>query len=83
MKIMELLNTLYNLMGLVFVLGTVVSMGMSLTFAKITRPLQVLDAVTCSFSSCLHCDVLINENAGFRLLGNTWGVKRNYPDLTF
>jgi hypothetical protein len=30
---MELLNTLYNLMGLVFVLGTIASMGLSLTIA--------------------------------------------------
>jgi len=28
---MELLNTLYNLMSLVFVLGTMASMGLSLT----------------------------------------------------
>jgi BASS family bile acid:Na+ symporter len=37
---MELLNTLYNLMGLVFVLGTIVSMGMSLTMKQITGPLR-------------------------------------------
>jgi predicted Na+-dependent transporter len=37
---MELLNTLYNLMGLVFVLGTVVSMGLNLTIAQITGPLR-------------------------------------------
>lgn len=37
---MELLNTLYNLMGLVFVLGTIVSMGLSLTMAQITGPLR-------------------------------------------
>jgi predicted Na+-dependent transporter len=37
---MELLNTLYNLMGLVFVLGTISSMGLSLTIAQITRPLR-------------------------------------------
>jgi predicted Na+-dependent transporter len=37
---MELLNTLYNLMGLVFVLGTIVSMGLSLTIAQITGPLR-------------------------------------------
>lgn len=28
---MELLDTLYNLMGLVFVLGTIISMGLSPT----------------------------------------------------
>jgi predicted Na+-dependent transporter len=37
---MELLNTLYNLMSLVFVLGTMASMGLSLTMAQITRPLR-------------------------------------------
>lgn len=37
---MELLNTLYNLMGLVFVLGTIASMGLSLTIKQITGPLR-------------------------------------------
>lgn len=37
---MEFLNTLYNLMGLVFVLGTICSMGLSLTMAQITGPLR-------------------------------------------
>lgn len=37
---MEIFNTLYNLMGLVFVLGTIVSMGLSLTMAQITGPLR-------------------------------------------
>ena len=37
---MDLLNTLYNLMGLVFVLGTIVSMGLSLTMKQITGPLR-------------------------------------------
>jgi predicted Na+-dependent transporter len=37
---MELLNTLYNLMGLVFVLGTIISMGLSLTMSQITGPLR-------------------------------------------
>lgn len=37
---MELLTTLYNLMGLVFVLGTIISMGLSLTMAQITGPLR-------------------------------------------
>jgi BASS family bile acid:Na+ symporter len=37
---MELLNTLYNLMGRVFVLGTIISMGLSLTIAQITGPLH-------------------------------------------
>jgi predicted Na+-dependent transporter len=37
---MELLNTLYNLMGLVFVLGTIISMGLGLTMAQITGPLR-------------------------------------------
>jgi BASS family bile acid:Na+ symporter len=37
---MEILNTLYELMGLVFVLGTIVSMGLSLTMAQITGPLR-------------------------------------------
>ena len=36
----EILNTLYNLMGLVFVLGTIISMGLSLTMAQITGPLR-------------------------------------------
>ena len=39
-NIVELLNTLYNLMGLVFVLGTIISMGLSLTMAQITGPLR-------------------------------------------
>jgi predicted Na+-dependent transporter len=34
------LNTLYNLMSLVFVLGTMASMGLSLTMAQITGPLR-------------------------------------------
>ena len=37
---MELLNVLYNFMGLVFVLGTIVSMGLSLTIKQITGPLR-------------------------------------------
>ena len=37
---MELLNTLYKLMSLVFVLGTMASMGLSLTIAQITGPLR-------------------------------------------
>ena len=37
---MEVLNTLYNLMGLVFVLGTIISMGLSLTIKQITGPLR-------------------------------------------
>ena len=37
---MEILNTLYNLMGLVFVLGTIISMGLSLTMKQITGPLR-------------------------------------------
>jgi predicted Na+-dependent transporter len=37
---MEILHTLYNLMGLVFVLGTIVSMGLSLTMQQITGPLR-------------------------------------------
>jgi predicted Na+-dependent transporter len=36
----DLLNTLYNLMGLVFVLGTICSMGLSLTMQQITGPLR-------------------------------------------
>jgi predicted Na+-dependent transporter len=36
----EILNTLYNLMGLVFVLGTIASMGLSLTMRQITGPLR-------------------------------------------
>lgn len=36
----EILETLYNLMGLVFVLGTIISMGLSLTIAQITGPLR-------------------------------------------
>lgn len=37
---MDFLNTLYNLMGLVFVLGTIISMGLSLTMGQITGPLR-------------------------------------------
>lgn len=37
---MEILNTLYNLMGIVFVLGTIISMGLSLTIDQITGPLR-------------------------------------------
>ena len=37
---MEFLNTLYNLMSLVFVLGTICSMGLSLTMKQITGPLR-------------------------------------------
>ena len=37
---MELLNSQYNLMSLVFVLGTMASMGLSLTIAQITGPLR-------------------------------------------
>ncbi|MFN2219462.1 MAG: bile acid:sodium symporter family protein [Anaerolineae bacterium] len=37
---MELLDTLYNLMSLVFVLGTMISMGLSLTLKQITAPLR-------------------------------------------
>jgi len=37
---MELLNTLYNLMSLAFVLGTICSMGLSLTMKQITGPLR-------------------------------------------
>lgn len=37
---MDFLNTLYNLMGLVFVLGTIISMGLSLTMTQITGPLR-------------------------------------------
>ncbi|MEJ2267328.1 MAG: hypothetical protein P8X95_28210 [Anaerolineales bacterium] len=37
---MDILTTLYNLMGLVFVLGTICSMGLSLTMAQITEPLR-------------------------------------------
>jgi predicted Na+-dependent transporter len=37
---MDILTTLYNLMGLVFVLGTICSMGLSLTMAQITGPLR-------------------------------------------
>jgi len=37
---MEILNTLYNLMGLVFVLGTIISMGLSLTMKQIVGPLR-------------------------------------------
>ena len=37
---MELLNTLYNLISLVFVLGTIISMGLSLTISQITGPLR-------------------------------------------
>jgi BASS family bile acid:Na+ symporter len=43
---MDLLNTLYNLMGLVFVLGTIASMGLSLTMKQITGPLRNVRFVT-------------------------------------
>ena len=50
---MELLNTLYDLMGLVFVLGTMISMGLSLTVKQITEPLRdgrfVLIALAANF----------------------------------
>jgi BASS family bile acid:Na+ symporter len=50
---MELLNTLYNLMGLIFVLGTIISMGLGLTMAQITGPLRnvrfVIIAVLANF----------------------------------
>lgn len=36
----ELLTTLYNLMGLIFVLGTIISMGLGLTMTQITGPLR-------------------------------------------
>jgi predicted Na+-dependent transporter len=36
----DILTTLYNLMGLVFVLGTIASMGLSLTMQQITGPLR-------------------------------------------
>ena len=36
----ELLELLYNLMALVFVLGTMISMGLSLTVAQVTGPLR-------------------------------------------
>jgi BASS family bile acid:Na+ symporter len=42
---MEILNTLYSLMGLVFVLGTIISMGLGLTMAQITGPLRNLHFV--------------------------------------
>ena len=37
---MEFLTTLYNLFGLIFVLGTIISMGLGLTMVEITRPLR-------------------------------------------
>ena len=37
---METLNTLYNLMGIIFVLGTIISMGLNLTMAQIMGPLR-------------------------------------------
>ena len=50
---MELLNTLYDLMGLVFVLGTMISMGLNLTLKQITEPLRdtrfVLIALAANF----------------------------------
>lgn len=36
----EILNTLYELMGLIFVLGTIISMGLGLTMTQITGPLR-------------------------------------------
>jgi BASS family bile acid:Na+ symporter len=36
----EILELLYNLMALVFVLGTMISMGLSLTVAQVTGPLR-------------------------------------------
>lgn len=50
---MELLDTLYNLMSLVFVISTLASMGLSLTMAQITGPLRntrfVIMALLASF----------------------------------
>jgi predicted Na+-dependent transporter len=50
---MDILNTLYDLMGLVFVLGTIISMGLSLTMTQITGPLRdvrfVIVAVLANF----------------------------------
>ena len=49
----ELLDTLYNLMSLVFVISTLASMGLSLTMAQITGPLRntrfVIMALLASF----------------------------------
>ena len=36
----EILDLLYNLMALIFVLGTMISMGLSLTVAQVTGPLR-------------------------------------------
>ena len=36
----DILTTLYNLMGLVFVIGTIISMGLSLTMKQIIGPLR-------------------------------------------
>jgi predicted Na+-dependent transporter len=41
----EILNILYSLMGLVFVLGTIISMGLGLTMAQITGPLRKVSFV--------------------------------------
>jgi hypothetical protein len=38
---MDLLNALYNLVGPVFVLGTLISMGLSLTMKQIALPLRI------------------------------------------
>ncbi|UCD98961.1 MAG: bile acid:sodium symporter family protein [Chloroflexota bacterium] len=46
---MEILNTLYNLMGLVFVLGTICSMGLSLTMHQISGALRNASFVIISF----------------------------------
>ena len=37
---MEILEALYDLMSLVFVLGTMIAMGLSLTIAQITGPIR-------------------------------------------
>ena len=36
----DILDLLYNLMALIFVLGTMISMGLNLTMAQITKPLR-------------------------------------------
>lgn len=46
---MEILNTLYNLMGLVFVLGTICSMGLSLTMHQISGALRNASFVIITF----------------------------------
>ena len=62
---MDLLNTLYNLMSLVFVLGTICSMGLSLTMKQITGPLRnarfVIIALLANFVVPVILALILNQ----------------------